>query len=186
MARFILVLLFAAIMTFLWWPHIDEQAQEKASEIDATEPDYVANGLKRTIYDENGFIQTTVSAKTMRYFSIDDLAEFEQPDVTLFTENSTPNWNLTAQQGFLYSNEKIVLENQVNATNLNIEEVIRHFRTAHLDVFIPERRMQANQEVTILGDNLVILGKGMSANLDEKHVELTDHVKTTYKGQNEQ
>ena len=89
-------------------------------------------------------------------------------------------------QGFLYSNDKIVLENKVNATNLNVEEVIRHFKTAHLDVFIPEKRMHANQEVTILGDNLVMLGKGMSAELDKKRVELTDHVKTTYKGQNEQ
>lgn len=186
MARLILVLIFVSIMTALWWPHIDEQKQEAAVAIDTAEPDYVAHGLKRTIYDENGFVQTTVSAKTMRYFSIDALAEFEQPDVTLFTELSQPSWNLTAQQGFLYSNDKIVLENKVNATNLNVEEVIRHFKTAHLDVFIPEKRMHANQEVTILGDNLVMLGKGMSAELDKKRVELTDHVKTTYKGQNEQ
>jgi lipopolysaccharide export system protein LptC len=186
MARLILVLLFIAVMSFLWWPHFDEQAKPEPAAVDTAEPDYIAQGLKRTIFDDNGFVQTTVSAKKMRYFSIDALAEFEQPDVTLFTDQSAPSWNLTAQQGFLYANDKIVLENQVNATNLNKEEVIRTFQTAHLDVFIPERRMQANQEVTILGDNLIMSGKGMSAELDKKHVELTDHAKTTYKGQNEQ
>lgn len=186
MARLILVLIFAAIMSFLWWPHIDDTVEKETIKADAAEPDYIAHGLKRTIYNDNGFVQTTVSAKTMRYFSIDALAEFTQPNVTLFTEYSIPNWNLTAQQGFLYANEKIVLENQVNATNLNKEEVIRYFQTAHLDVYIPEKRMQANQDVTVIGDNLIMQGKGMSADLDAKQVELTDHVKTTYKGQDEQ
>ncbi|MEC8749780.1 MAG: LPS export ABC transporter periplasmic protein LptC [Pseudomonadota bacterium] len=151
---------------------------------DALKPAYKAKNLTTTLYNQDGELNHKVFAESMEHYDQLGFVLFQQPKYTLYTENASSPWVVTADEGTLYNNELIQLENQVNIENQTGDDFVRSISTEYIQINLETKQMTSDQPVEILGTQYVILSNGFNANLRTQEYELLDHVQTTYSPSN--
>ncbi|MBB1439075.1 LPS export ABC transporter periplasmic protein LptC, partial [Shewanella sp. SG41-4] len=118
------IIAFFGLAFILYW-----QAQSKRSEIDAVKirgierPDFVADNLRTTEFNQLGFVESRVSAEHMEHFASSDITHFTKPIYLIFPENGKAQWQISADRGQLNKNtSKVTLENNVIIDAIDIEE----------------------------------------------------------------
>ena len=91
---------------------------------------------------------------------------------------------MTAQEGTLYNNDLIQLENQVVIENQTSDDFVKSLSTEYIQINLDTKQMTSDQVVEIQGTQYVILSNGFNANLRTQEYELLDHVQTTYSPSN--
>ncbi|CAA0352662.1 lipopolysaccharide export system protein LptC [Alteromonas marina] len=178
-ALFILALL----MYIPTW--MEEQPETQgSSENDALKPAYKAKNLTTTLYNQDGELNHKVFAESMEHYDQLGFVLFQQPKYTLYTENASSPWVVTAQEGTLYNNELIQLENSVVIENQTSDDFVKRLSTEYIQINLETKQMTSDQPVEILGTQYLILSNGFNANLRTQEYELLDHVQTTYSPSN--
>ena len=178
-ALFILALL----MYIPTW--MEEQPETQgSSENDALKPAYKAKNLTTTLYNQDGELNHKVFAESMEHYDQLGFVLFQQPKYTLYTENASSPWVVTAQEGTLYNNELIQLENSVVIENQTSDDFVKRLSTEYIQINLETKQMTSDQPVEILGTQYRILSNGFNANLRTQEYELLDHVQTTYSPSN--
>ena len=178
-ALFILALL----MYIPTW--MEEQPETQgSSENDALKPAYKAKNLTTTLYNQDGELNHKVFAESMEHYDQLGFVLFQQPKYTLYTENASSPWVVTAQEGTLYNNELIQLENSVVIENQTSDDFVKRLSTEYIQINLETKQMTPDQPVEILGTQYLILSNGFNANLRTQEYELLDHVQTTYSPSN--
>lgn len=181
-ARIALLVLFTVIMAWLWSPYfMNPSSTENATSDVIAKPDYIANKLKQTIYNEIGTRSHTVTADKMELYQELGFSHFEAPIFTLY--NGPKNWQITAEEATLYENKILILEGNVIAQNLTDKAMITHINADHIRVEIDKRIMQSEQPVEVVGPGLLITGRGLNADLNTDVIELINHTRTIYHDQ---
>jgi len=173
----------AMLMYIPTWMEEQPETQENR-ENDALKPAYKAKNLTTTLYNQNGELNHKVFAESMEHYDQLGFVLFQQPKYTLYTENASSPWVVTADEGTLYNNELIQLENQVNIENQTGDDFVRSISTKYIQINLETKQMTSDQPVEILGTQYVILSNGFNANLRTQEYELLDHVQTTYSPSN--
>ncbi len=178
-ARLLLSSLFIAIMVWLWYPYLftGETKPNVNNEIDMA-PDYTAHDLKQTIFDENGKISHKVSAKKMESYQDIGFTHFSEPTFIIYSEDET--WQIKAYEAILYENKKLLLEQDVEAVNLNPNAMIQKIAADQIEINILASTMRSEHEVKMTGPNLLIVGQGLNADLIQETLELINHTQTIY------
>ncbi|MBT3133677.1 LPS export ABC transporter periplasmic protein LptC [Alteromonas sp. ALT199] len=173
----------AMLMYIPTW--MEEQPETKGSnENDALKPAYKAKNLTTTLYNQDGELNHRVFAESMEHYDQLGFVLFQQPKYTLYTENATSPWVVTAQEGTLYNNELIQLENNVVIENQTSDDFVKSLSTEYIQINLDTKQMTSDQPVEILGTQYLILSNGFNANLRTQEYELLDHVQTTYSPSN--
>ena len=168
----------AMLMYIPTW--MEEQPETQGNlENDALKPAYKAKNLTTTLYNQDGELNHKVFAESMEHYDQLGFVLFQQPKYTLYTENASSPWVVTADEGTLYNNELIQLENQVNIENQTGDDFVRSISTEYIQINLETKQMTSDQPVEILGTQYVILSNGFNANLRTQEYELLDHVQTT-------
>ncbi|CAB9492800.1 LPS export ABC transporter periplasmic protein LptC [Alteromonas macleodii] len=173
----------AMLMYIPTW--MEEQPETQgSSENDALKPAYKAKNLTTTLYNQDGELNHKVFAESMEHYDQLGFVLFQQPKYTLYTESASSPWVVTAEEGTLYNNELIQLEDSVVIENQTSDDFVKSLSTEYIQINLDTKQMTSDQPVEILGTQYRIISNGFNANLRTQEYELLDHVQTTYSPSN--
>ncbi|MFT5161509.1 MAG: lipopolysaccharide export system protein LptC [Alteromonadaceae bacterium] len=199
--RLLLSIIFISVMTMMWVSLDDETPVPIQSNLTSAErAEYVAIDLKRIVYNQNGELTQQLTAKKMTYFDSQNRAEFDSPLLVLQTKQNNSDgssssssssdgnetsqaagkWRISSQSGILYNNNRLILRQNVDAINLVQSDYINSITAQNISVNIKDNTMLSDDNVQIRGDDVIMTGSGLIANLNDHHIELIRHAQTIY------
>ena len=177
----LLVLILTGSAAYLWFePEENTDALQTDQEL---MPDYIAQNITRRLYDADGHLVDSVSAKRLEHFELLGFTQFEKPLYTLYNEKHQPSWQASSQYAVWFPQDKIILEEQVRIESLQQNELIDWLETDTLEMLFPDNRLQNNQPVLIQGQGFYIKGSGIKADLTNKTFQLVQHEQTVYRNE---
>lgn len=158
----------------------EEETPQLSNEDDVLRPTYQAKNLRSAFYDENGKLSHRIFASEMEHFEQLGFVYFKQPQYTIYLDGNQTPWQVTADEGTLYDDNRIQLERNVVITSLSDDEFVKSISTEFLQMNLDSKVMTSDQAVVIEGQDYLIESKGLDANLETKRYELKQHVQTVY------
>lgn len=162
----------------------EEPAQQPDQDIRALTPEYKARNLTTTLFNEQGLRVHEVSSSYMENYEILGFVLFQQPHYTIYQQSGEPPWQVTANEGTLFDNNVIQLEDNVVIVSENPQDFVQKVTTEYLEIDIDLQTMISDASVEISGPDFVIHSNGVKANLLLKTYELNQHVQTIYQPAN--
>ena len=182
--RLALTVIFFSVMGYMWQSLKDNRTPiTPNSSPSTTKPDFVAINLTRTLYDSDGQRTQRLSADKMTFYKAQNKAEFQSPLLILQSSENKGRWRISSQSGILYNNQRLILEQNVNAVNLTLTDPISQITGEHIRVDTKASTMHSKYPVNLYGDGIMITGSEMTADLNQEHIELKKHAKTIYQPQ---
>ena len=179
--RLLVTVIFFSAMGYMWQSLKDNRAPVQAAPApSSTKPDYIAVNLTRTVYDTNGQRTQRLTADKMTFYKAQDKAVFKAPLLMLQSSENKGRWRISSESGILYNNQRLLLEQNVNAVNLTLTDPIDQITGDHIRIDTQASTMHSEHPVNLYGDGVVITGSEMTADLNQEHIELKKHAKTTY------
>ncbi|MDO6641385.1 LPS export ABC transporter periplasmic protein LptC [Shewanella sp. 5_MG-2023] len=178
---FAIIGFFGAALVLYWQVQV-KRSQMEASKLPApARPDFIANDLRTTEFNEQGLVQSRVSAKYMEHFQQSNETMFTEPVYLIYPENGEAEWQLSADLGKL-NNEtgKVVLENNVIIDAINIDEPLQSLTTTMLALDMNTMILTSDRQIFVTGSDFNIQGLGLYADLNAQELELLSQVEGTY------
>ena len=178
----LLFLLLIVVYANFLSPGTDQVQRGDAAESWA--PNYQAKNMNSILYKENGSINHQVFATTMEHYDILGFTTFEKPEYTIYTDETDSPWQIIADEGTLYGDERIELEQNVLIKSIDQQEFVQTIQTSYVEINLLSKTAQSDQPVVISGKDFVINSRGFKVNLLTQKLELSDHVETIYQQPN--
>jgi lipopolysaccharide export system protein LptC len=105
---------------------------------------------------------------------------FTNPEYTIYLQSDGSSWQLNADEGTFYDNNRIELVNGVQIRNLQPEDYIQTISTNFIEIDLLTKTITSDEPLVISGANVIINGRGFEANLETQKYELKNHVQTEY------
>jgi lipopolysaccharide export system protein LptC len=176
-----IILIFSAAFALYLPTWLEDEKQVVTSDKDAALlPNYEAKNLRSKLYDENGNLTHQVSAEKMEHYDLLGFVNFTQPEYTIYLQEDGSRWQLNADEGTFYDNNRIELASGVLIRNLQVEDYIQTISTDFIEIDLLSKMISSDQPLVISGTNVIINGIGFQANLETQKYELQNHVKTEY------
>ncbi|MCY7294822.1 LPS export ABC transporter periplasmic protein LptC [Alteromonas sp. a30] len=174
-----LLFLLILLLNLPIWQH-DTEESEKSDAISSFQPNYLANKMLSTLYNDKGMVTHKVYAEKMEHFEELGFTLFEKPNYTIFTERTENPWSVIAEEGTLYEDNRIQLEKNVQIKSIGEGEFVQQITTSFIEINLDEKTMTSDQPVVITGQDYVIHSNGFVANMLTRKFELLDHVQTIF------
>ncbi len=158
----------------------EEPETPEQQRIDALQPAYKARNLTTTFYDDEGNRNHQIFATSMEHYDQLGFVLFQQPEYTIYLEQQTSSWQVTAQEGTLYNDDLIQLDSDVLIKSLNDDAFVSTISTEFIEINLDTQKMVSDQPVVIRGTPYTINSNGFKADLKTQEYELIDHVQTIY------
>ena len=158
----------------------EEVESPEIGEQDAYVPTYKAINLRSALYDETGKLTHRIFASEMEHYEQLGFVFFKQPQYTIYVKDDEQPWRLTANEGTLYDDNRIQLEQNVVIQSLSEGDFVKTITTEFIQFNLDTKLMTSDQPVVIIGDDYEIQSNGFSADLSTKEYELKQHVQTVY------
>ena len=166
---------------FLYW-QVQSKTDEQTLDVSAGErPNYIIDDLRSTEYNEAGFINNKVTAKHMEHFEDASMTYFTEPVYLIYPDDGQAQWRLSAAKGS-HNNltSKVSLENNVIIDSISPEEPIQTLSTSYLELTLDNMIMTSDEIIHVTGNEFVIQGTGLYADLNAQSVKLISQVEGTY------
>ncbi|MGB1199133.1 MAG: LPS export ABC transporter periplasmic protein LptC [Thalassotalea sp.] len=144
-------------------------------------PEYIAEMLNSNIYNAAGELTYIIDAQRMEHYADLSVTHFEYPQYTLFTKKNETPWKLKANEGTLYSNNRVRLENRVTLTATDKSSLIQEIHGRYLELDLNTNIISSEQTIVIEGKDFTMYGSGLIVDLNTKQMTLTEHVQTIFK-----
>ncbi len=175
------ILLAFLLISFIWWmPTFNSSNSKLSDEVSDLVPDFTAKYLHQELFDNQGNIEQQVFSQTMEHYADLNLTHFSQPEFTLY-QNNQPFWRLNAEVGNMQDG-LLLLEKSVIMVQISDNKMVNTITTEYLEINLNTNIVSTDNSITILGENVTIEGKGLTANLELGTLSLVNHVKTRIKG----
>jgi len=176
-----IVLVFTAAFALYLPTWLEDDKEIILSDKDAALlPNYEAKNLRSKLFDKNGNLTHQVSAETMEHYDMLGFVNFTQPEYTIYLQGDGSSWQLNADEGTFYDNNRIELANGVQIRNLQPEDYIQTISTNFIEIDLLTKTITSDEPLVISGANVIINGRGFEANLETQKYELKNHVQTEY------
>jgi len=158
-------------------------AQEKTSNIlnTADSPEFIAEKLNSDIYQASGALSYNVEAQRMEHYAQLEVTHFEYPRYTLYPRNNKATWQISANEGTLYNNNRVKLKNRVRLIATDTDSLIQEVHGKNLEMDLKTNIISSEQTILILGKGFTMYGSGLIVDLNTTQMTLTEHVQTIYK-----
>ncbi|WP_076415884.1 LPS export ABC transporter periplasmic protein LptC [Shewanella sp. UCD-KL12] len=165
----------------LYWQVQSKRGNEEIA-IDASlKPDYIADNLRSVDYNEQGLVNSRVTATHMEHFDEANMTYFTQPIYLVYPDEGQAQWRLQSTMGTLNKKSgKVILENNVIIDAISPEEPIQTIKTSYLELDLNTMIMTSDREIYITGNDFIIEGLGLFGDLNAQKVELISKVRGTY------
>lgn len=142
-------------------------------------PNYSAKNLNSKLYDKSGKLSHRVVAEKMEHYDRLGFAVFDNPVYTIYLDNGDP-WQITAEEGVLYDNNRIQLEKNVKIVNLQSDEYVKQITTEFIEINLSDKTLSSDQLVNISGIDYTVQSIGLFGDLATQQYELKEHVQTQF------
>ncbi|GLX77925.1 hypothetical protein tinsulaeT_12650 [Thalassotalea insulae] len=143
-------------------------------------PDFIAESLNSETFNPQGELSYIIDAARMEHYASLAVTHFEFPKYTLYPNNSDSPWKITANEGTLYNNNRVKLENRVTLVATDNTSLIQEINGKYLELDLKTNIISSNNKIEIKGKDFLMTGSGLIVDLNTKQVTLTNHEKTIY------
>ena len=175
-----IVLLFIAVC-IVYWIHF-MSAPQTATKVSATSlltPTYRAESITSKLYGVDGVLIHQVSADELNHYDELGFMVFRQPVYEIFIADGT-EYTITANTATLYTDNRIVIEDNILLKSLNIDDFIQTIEAAFIELNLETKAVQSDSLIELKGAEFSMLSNGLVGNLANKQFSLVDHVKTEF------
>lgn len=176
----IIILLFGAGILLLLRPFSDSSNQDSAAAARLMQPDFTAYGLETKIFESDGVLAHKIRSEEMAHYNQIGLTELKQPQYSIFSEDGSETWQVSAEQGTFYDDKTLILERSVEIRALQESSPIQRVMTEYLVIDLANESMSTEYPVLMRGPQVVVRGDGLSADMSAEMMELKRHVKTVF------
>ncbi|PKH01893.1 LPS export ABC transporter periplasmic protein LptC [Psychromonas sp. MB-3u-54] len=174
------------LATFLIWLFFKQEAVLPS--LPVHHPSYIATDIKSTHFNKTGFLDHKIFADKATNFNEDELTNFENPKVIVYTHNeqtdTTTVWQMTSAEGALYRQNKLVLSKNVLVKNLSLDQLVQTIKTEQLTLLLDKQEFSSDLLVTWEGPQIHQQGVGIWASLVTEEVIIKDQIKAVYFNEN--
>jgi lipopolysaccharide export system protein LptC len=174
------------LIAFLTWLYL--KSQDELAVLAEHHPSYIAYNLDNTHYDETGKITHKTYATKAISYSDKEITIFENPKVILYItndqDNSVTTWQVTAENGTLSNNNKLLLFGDVWVKNLSLDQLVQTMNTEKMTVLLAEKELSSELLVHWQGPQMKQQGIGMWASLASEELIVKKQVKSVYLNEN--
>ncbi|ABZ78242.1 protein of unknown function DUF1239 [Shewanella halifaxensis HAW-EB4] len=165
----------------LYWQVQSKKSEQELSIDTSQQPDYIIDDLRSIEYNELGFINSEVTAKHMEHYDSVNMTYFTEPVYLIFPDDGLAQWRLKSDKGSLNKvTGKVTLENNVIIDSISPEEPIQTLSTSYLDLDLNTMIMTSDEIIHVTGNEFVIQGLGLYADLNAQSVKLISQVEGIY------
>ena len=163
---------------FMWWLSTSNNHSTNAPTEEPLEllPDFTAKLLHQELYDQQGNLQQEVFSQSMEHYSELSLTHFKQPEFIIF-QDGTPYWRLSANTGTLHEGA-LILDDNVVMLQIVDNTLVNKISTQYIEIDLINNIVNSDQPILIEGKNVFIQGQGLTADLNQGSIQLTNHVQT--------
>ncbi len=147
-------------------------------------PDFIAESLKSTLYDEKGKLSHIIEADRMEHYTDLALSNFESPNYTLYPKDGSSEWHINAKEATLYKDNKVILKNNVVISTQEENSLVHEIQGKTLELDINTNIITSEQHIYILGRNFKMSGSGLIVDLNTTQMTLKNHEQTIYQNPN--
>lgn len=154
--------------------------QQEAIDTNLT-PDFIAETLNSDIYSKSGKLSYAIDAARMEHYADLEITYFENPEYTLYPKSSNAPWKISAKEGTLYNNNRVILENRVLLVATDEDSLVQKIHGKYLELDLTTNIISSEQAILIQGKGFTMYGSGLIVDLNTTQMTLTEHVQTIYK-----
>lgn len=177
----IAIIVFFGTALILYWQVQSKRSNTVQLQDGSEHPDYVINDLKSVEFNEQGEINSRVSARHMEHFEEANMTYFTEPVYLLYPDEGKAQWRLRSSTGTLDKNSgHVTLEKDVIIDAISPEEPIQTIETTYLELDLNTMIMTSDRTINITGNDFIITGEGLFGDLNKQTVKLMSQVKGTY------
>ena len=96
-------------------------------------------------------------------------------------ENNEAPWKVSAKEGTLYNNNRVILESRVLLSATNPDSLIQNIHGKYLELDLTTNILSSEQAILVQGKGFTMYGSGLIVDLNTTQMTLTEHVQTIYK-----
>ena len=177
----IAIIVFFGTALILYWQVQSKRSSDILLQDGIDRPDYVVNDLKSVEFNEQGEINSRVSASHMEHFEEANMTYFTERVYLLYPDEGKAQWRLRSATGTLDKNNgHVTLEKNVIIDAISPEEPIQTIETTYLELDLNTMIMTSDRTINITGNDFIITGEGLFGDLNKQTVKLTSQVEGTY------
>ena len=144
-------------------------------------PEFVAESLSSKIYNADGKLNYVIKAERMEHYTDLGVTYFEYPQYNLYPKKNQTTWKVSANEGTLYKNNRVSLENRVRILSNDSDSLLQEVHGKHLELDLNSNILSSEQTILIQGKSFNMYGSGLIIDLNTDQMTLTEHVQTIYK-----
>ncbi len=143
-------------------------------------PDFIAESLNSETFTEKGQLSYIIDADRMEHYAGLTVTHFEFPKYTLYPKSNDAAWKISANEGTLYNNNRVQLENEVALIATDKASLIQEIHGKYLELDLNTNIISSDKKIEIKGLDFIMHGSGLIVDLNTKQVTLTKHEHTIY------
>ncbi len=156
----------------------DKQSNTSETAIKAMElePDYIISGLHAQHFNKEGQLDRQINAEHATHYPNNNNTRLIKPHIKL-TSAPTKQWDLTAKQGDLISDQALNLQGDVLLEPIKQDGEQFSLSTQALNIDLNRQIADTDESVTIANQNTKLQAVGMKMDLDKQTVQFKSQVR---------
>ncbi|TLU66684.1 LPS export ABC transporter periplasmic protein LptC [Thalassotalea litorea] len=150
---------------------------------DEEKPEFIAKDLQTSKFDSDGKLSHTIYAEQMSHYASSEETLFKHPSYTLYPNDGTSSWNISANEGKLIGSKELILERRVRAVADQQDNFISEIHSKALQLDLINNTISSDQTIMIKGRDFTMYGSGLFVDIDTTKMTINEHVQTIYKNQ---
>ena len=176
----LIILLLAGSLLAWRWSSQSEKANIESQAKDLSVASFTASKLHSRRYTAEGKLTDIFTAEQALYYQHNKITDAVTPVLQTFEPNGQTAWNITAKTGQLFSNDRIILRDNIVITNHNPALNIDRMQTSYLDMDMNTQQVRSDKPVTIDSPDYHVQGVGLHADLKTKRYQILEQGHATY------
>lgn len=169
------------IVALACWRVLDRKPDELAGpKKEHFQPDFVVHDVVTRQYDKQGRLTERLTSRYGEYFRAIEMANLQQPELTLYNESGVPEWRVKAKEGVWNANDSAVLRNEVHADGLLPDSFVKTLDTEYMELDLTNQDVRSNKQVLVVGPSFQTQGVGLRGNLNTRYFELLEQSHAIY------
>lgn len=144
-------------------------------------PEFIAESLVSKTYNEAGKLSYSIYADRMEHYTNLGMTYFESPKYHLYPQKEQHLWKVSAKEGTLYKNNRVILNNRVRIISEEPSSLLQEMHGKYLELDLKSKILSSEQTILIQGTGFNMYGSGLIVDLNTNQMTLTEHVQTIYK-----
>lgn len=170
-------------LILIGWNLADHSNDGKTDNLNSDQPDYQSKFTDTLLYDPAGKLQYQLIAYNVEHYASEKESWFEQPVLTLFSQEVVEIWTISADKAKLTNKQMLYLYGNVKIRSLDPSSQLQTVDTSSATINLTTQDITSEEQVMLIGQGFRSNGLKMRGNLRNKHAQLIEKVKTTYETQ---